>query len=431
MAINYEGRVINALLKNQDMVSIMGDDVGSMMVSHKDIWDFIWRYYQMHRTVVPTSVLKEEFEDFDLDESLEGATRHYVQALQEHTRVTALETMIAGASKELAKGNLPADKILLHFQKRVTEIQRQTGASRAIDVRDIEDANDHYDRVREQAALHNGQPGISFGFECMDKHYPTGMAPGHFIVLMGYSGLGKTWFGIKLMINAWLQGYSPLIINLEMTPEELRDRIYLLISEYTMDDLVKAQVDPENFTRWAQEFMEGKVEFNLVGNDTFGDFSVDMVQAKIEQYKPDVILLDYLGLFSDRARSSSEMERAKKTARELKQLATACRLPIVAITAVTGKDKKDRINPPEVAQVAFSSEIEYAANLAFAVHTHRDPVNQQAQRTEIVARKNRHGPLFSFDVKMDLDNGVIYEIDEKDQLDKLQENDELDWLDDE
>ena len=425
--MNHEARVLSSLVKKQDMISIMPLGVDELLVSHKDIWDFIWRYYQNNKEVVPASVLLEEFPDFDYDDSLEGATKHYVESLREHKATTDLQKVIAGATKALVDGNVKATDLLNHFSKRVSEIQRSTGMSRAIDIRDTDDAIEHYDRVRKISEEHGGQPGISFGYEYMDAHYRTGMGQGHFIVLMGYSGLGKTWFGIKTMINAWLQGYSPLIINLEMSPEELRDRIYFLISQYTMDDLVRANIDPAHFREWAKDFMKNKPEFNLVGAEGFGDFTVDMIQAKIEQFKPDIVMLDYLSLFSDRARSSDERIRTKKTARELKQLAMAAKVPIIAITAVTGKDKKDRINPPDVAQVAFSSEIEYAANLAFAVHTHRDPITQKALKTEIVGRKNRHGSLFSFFVKMDLDNGTIEEIPEDDQI--LEEED-LDFLDD-
>lgn len=427
--MNYEARVISSLVTRKDMVSVMPLSIGELFISHKNIWDFIWDYYQTNKEVVPPEVLIEKFEDFGelYEPDLKGTTRHYVAELREHKATADLHSVIAGATKALKSKSVSAEDLLKHFAKRVGEIQRESGMSRSVDIRDHEDAASYYEKVREQAALHGGQPGIKFGYDYMDENYRTGMGPGHFLVLMGYSGLGKTWFGIKLMINAWLQGYSPMIINLEMSPEELRDRIYFLISEYTMDDLVRADVDPENFSAWAKDRMKDMPEFTLIGQEGFGDFTVDMVQAKIEQFRPDVLMLDYLSLFSDRAKSSDERIRTKKTARELKQLAQATQTPILAITAVTGKDKKDRINPPDVAQVAFSSEIEYAANFAFAVHTHRDPITQKALNTEIVARKNRHGPLFSFLVQMDLEKGTIEEIKEEDQI--INDKD-MDFLDD-
>ena len=414
--MNYEAQFLSALLKNKDMISVLsGSSLKDIIVSHKDIWEFVYNYYQNNKETPPVSVVHERFPDFQYNDKLEGSSKHYKEVLVKAKTRTDLEYMITQALKALHSNEHDPTLILNHFMKRTTEISRETGSAVAVDLRDVGHATNHYAKVKALSDAHGGQPGIMSGFESFDKDYPTGFAAGHFVVLMGYSGLGKTWFGIKLMINAWLQGYSPMIINLEMSPEELRDRIYFLISEYTMDDLVKAKIDPENFKKWALDFMEGRAEFHLVGAEGFGDFTTDMVQAKIEQYKPDIVLCDYLQLFSDRSRSNSEIEKAKRTAREFKQLATAARIPIIVVTAVTGKDKKDRVNPPEIAQVAWSSEIEYAANLGFAVHTNRD-ANQMPKDTDIVFRKNRHGALTAFKVKMDLDKGTIKEIPPEDLM---------------
>lgn len=417
MSVTYEGRVIDALLKNGDMISILGEPMDSLMESHKDIWDFVKNYYQKYSELPTPGIVKEEFgDDFEHNENIEGATRHHIDTLRKKKLEAASEHLAKKFADSLASREVEVDKLLAHLQKRISDIQREAGVARVVDVRDHEDAVTHYKKVKQLSDLHDGRPGIPFGFEHMDEAYPTGMSAGHLIIALGYSGLGKTWFVIKLAINAWLNGYSPLIINLEMSPEELRDRIYFLISHYSMTDLVRANIDPDQFQAWAKEFMKNKPEFNLVGNDTFGSFSVDMVHSKIEQYKPDIVFLDYMGLFSDRAFSTDEKVRMKNLSRELKQLGTACKIPVVAISAVTGKDKKDRATPPHIAQVAWSSGIEYDANHAFAIHTHFDEATQKPVKTEIVCRKNRHGSLYDFFVKMNLEDGTIEEIPDAEQV---------------
>lgn len=413
---NHEARALSALLTNKDMVAALNQNAANLFVSHKDIWEFIYDYYRKYKELPPHNLVQERFEEFEYEEDIEGATGFYLQTLREKRNKQELERIIAGAAQALADGNGSPTAILDHLTRRLTETRRNAGLSRSLDVRDIDDAAREFDRRRELAALHDGQVGIPSGFEFIDQEYATGFAPGHFVVALGYSGLGKTWFIIKLAINAWLKGYKPLIICLEMTPEELRDRIYFLISQYSMDDLVRAQIDENEFLLWAKEYMKDKVEFSLIGNEGFGAFTTDMVAGKIEQFKPDIVFCDYLQLFSDRAMSPNEISRAKNTAREFKEIAMVTQIPVVVVSAVTGKDKKDRLNPPSISQVAWSSEIEYAANFAFAVHTHRDPVSQKPGRTEIVILKNRHGGLASFNVKMDLHNGVIEEMADEDQL---------------
>lgn len=414
--MNYEARALSALLVNKDMMSALSENAGNLFVSHESIWSFIYDYYKKYKEVPPHELVMNEFDDFEFDEEVPGKTGFHLQTLREKRNRQELERIILGAGEALKNKDGSATEILDHLTKRISETRRNAGLSRTLDVRDFDDAAIEFDRRRQLAALHDGQVGIATGFEYIDREYATGFAPGHFIVALGYSGLGKTWFIIKLAINAWLKGYKPLIICLEMTPEELRDRIYFLISHYNMDDLVRAEIDPAEFMLWAKEFMKDKVEFSLIGNEGFGAFTTDMVAGKIEQFKPDIVFCDYLQLFSDRAISPNEISRAKNTAREFKEIAMVTQIPVVVVSAVTGKDKKDRLNPPSISQVAWSSEIEYAANFAFAVHTHRDAVTQRPLRTEIVILKNRHGGLATFDVKMDLVNGVIEEIPEDEQL---------------
>jgi replicative DNA helicase len=420
--LNYEARALTALIKNQDMMQALSANAATLFVSHKDIWEFVYGYYRSYREVPASQVVLEQFDGFEFESELEGATGHHLNVLRTQKTKQELDRLIEGASEALDDGH-SAQSVLEHLVERTAMIQRNGGITRSVDVRDTDEACREFERRRELAALHGGQIGIPTGFKYIDDNYATGFAPGHFVVGLGYSGLGKTWFIIQLAINAWLKGYKPMIINLEMSPEELRDRIYFLISQYKMDELVRAEIDPDDFERWAKDYMEGKVEFLLFGNEGFGSFTTDMVAGKIEQYKPDIVFCDYLQLFSDRANSTNDVTRARATAREFKELAQASMIPIVVISAVTGKDKKDRLVAPSLAQVAWSSEIEYAANLAFAVHTHRDPITQKAKETEIVLLKNRHGGLASFNVKMDLDVGTITEI-EPDEMLAWQDDDE-------
>lgn len=426
--MNNEARVISALLKRKDLNSVLNNSPAKLFQSHKDIWDFVYNYYRKHREIPSVDAVMERYPDFEFVD-VPDATGHYVDMLRDDRMREEFEKLTAGATEALMKDPRNIGKIIKRFEKRTVEIQQSAGESRVLDVKNVDMALEHFDKVRQYRELHDGSPGIMTGFKEMDAAYPTGFAAGHFIVAMGYSGLGKTWFAIKLAINAWLEGNSVMFINLEMTPEELRDRILFLVSQYSMNDLIRAEIDLDEFQAWGRDFMAGKADFTLIGNEGFGAFTTSMVQAKIDQYKPNLVIADYLQLFSDSQMSGSEIERAKRTAREFKQLATATNVPIMVITAVTGKDKKDRVNPPDIAQVAWSSEIEYAANMAFAVHTHRDDEGN-AINTEIICRKNRHGPLFDFFVNINFEDGTITEIDPMDQVKYLDSDDKLNTGDD-
>ena len=126
-----------------------------------------------------------------------------------------------------------------------------------------------------------------------------------------------------------------------------------------------------------------------------------MLQAKIDIHRPDVVILDYMQLFMDNAKTQAMTPRMLNLSREIKLLAMSNELPIVSITAVTDEDGDKRDAPPTLKQVAWSRGIEYDANLAIAVHRPDD-----SDMVEIIGRKNRHGSLFDFYFDVQWDEGI-------------------------
>jgi replicative DNA helicase len=233
------------------------------------------------------------------------------------------------------------------------------------------------------------------------------MAPGHLIVAIGWPGKGKTWFTSYLACKAWEQGFKPMIISLEMSPENMRDRIYTMLGSglFKASDLSKGDINIDDFKSWGQKKFEGKNNFVLVSNEGAGDVTPATIQGKIDQHKPDLVILDYHQLFNDNKRSNSEVERNRNVSREFKLLAVTNNIPVIDITAATADDISDQDNPPMMSQVAWSKAIEYDADMAMAVHRHPG-----TNLIEIVSRKNRHGNEFAFHLDWDINRGIIKEL---------------------
>jgi replicative DNA helicase len=252
-----------------------------------------------------------------------------------------------------------------------------------------------------------GAPGILTGFDAIDKAYPTGMAPGHLIVAIGWPGRGKTWFTSYLACKAWEQGFKPMIVSLEMSPENMRDRIYTMMGSglFRASDFAKGDVNVDTFRSWGQKRFENKNGFILVSNEGMGEVNANTVQAKIDQHKPDLVILDYHQLFSDNKRSNGATERNMNVSREFKMLAMTNNIPVIDITAATMDDITDQDAPPMLSQVAWSKAIEYDADMAIAIHKYTD-----TNMIEVVSRKNRHGQEFNVFLDWDINRGIIKEI---------------------
>lgn len=402
--MNTEAEVISAVCKNKDISTLLADNVDELFTSHKDIWDGLKSYYYKFKAVPEPGILTEKFKDFEMVKT-DAATGYYLDKLKNEFLSNRLKSIILQSGSALKED--AAGRVLADMQSKLASLSKFTNNVRDLDVTDIEAAERHFASVKERSAVMGGAPGILTGFEAIDKAYPTGMAPGHLIVAIGWPGRGKTWFTSYLACKAWEQGFKPMIISLEMSPENMRDRIYTMLGSglFKASDFSKGDVNIDDFRSWSTKKFEGKNSFVLISNEGTAEVTPATVQGKIDQHKPDLVILDYHQLFNDNKRSHSEVERNRNISREFKLLAVANNIPIIDITAATADDVSDQDNPPMMSQVAWSKAIEYDADMAMAIHRYPD-----TNLIEVVSRKNRHGSNFAFYLDWDINRGIIKEL---------------------
>lgn len=402
--MNTEAEVISAVCKNKDISTLLADNVDEIFTSHRDIWESLKSYYYKFKAVPEVGILSERFKDFE-PVNTKAETGYYLDKLKNEYLSSRLKSILiqsGSALKEDAAGRVIAD-----MQTKLSQLSKFTNNVRDLDVTDLESAANHFASVKERSAAMGGSPGILTGFDAIDKAYPTGMAPGHLIVAIGWPGRGKTWFTSYLACKAWEQGFKPMIVSLEMSPEDMRNRIYTMMGSglFRASDFAKGDVNIDDLKSWGSKKFENKNGFVLVSSEGMSDVSANTVQAKIDQHKPDLVILDYHQLFSDTKRSSGATERNMNISREFKMLAMTNGIPVIDITAATMDDITDQDAPPMLSQVAWSKAIEYDADMAIAIHKYTN-----TNMVEVVSRKNRHGQDFNVFLDWDINRGIIKEI---------------------
>lgn len=203
--------------------------------------------------------------------------------------------------------------------------------------------------------------------------------------------------------NAWRAGYRPLIISLEMDKEQEMARMHTILNageRFTGSQLMSGQnIDINNYRDWARETFEGKQPIHLVTSEGVDSADQFFVQAKIDQYKPDLVVLDYHTLFEDGRGGRGETESAKNLSKDFKRIALRNRVPIIDVTGVTMDDgHNDR--PPELNEIAWSKQLSYDADMVLAIH--REP---DSELFHVVTRKTRRCPPFAFYLRWNLDTG--------------------------
>jgi len=404
MGMREEVEVISAVCKNKDIHILYENNVDSMIKSCADVWDFVKEYYNETKQIPDKDLLATRFRDFEPVDA--GPTIYHVNRLKETFLDDSLRNAVKRAAQLLQDNQ--SSNALSSLNSDISSISRLTAKVRDIDVTDVDDALAHFEKTRQAAK--NGDVGIKTGIAAFDICLPMGISKGQLGILLAYPAIGKSWMAMYLAVKAWENGRVPMILSLEMTEQEVRNRIFTIAGDgkFSHRSISAGRIDEQEFKDWADKNVVGKQPFKIISNDGGSEVTPNVIRAKIDQYKPDIVFIDYLQLMQDNAGTGqNETVKIKNLSRELKLLAISEQVPIIAIASATPDDASDLESVPQLGQVAWSRQIAYDADWVLAMGR-----KQNSDALECAFRKNRHGFLGDFIMFADFDKGKFEEIDD-------------------
>jgi len=396
---DVESKVISAVLKDKQIHVLLQANVENLLRTHKDIWEFVRLYSEQNGSVPPVSLVAEKFRDFIPEENV-GATKHHLDELQSEYLNDSMKEILRNVASDIQAGNTIA--ALEEMIKKTSELKKNTSAIRDIDATDINSAIEYFKEVKRQQDL--GIVGIRTGLPGFDDFLPAGILPGQLGVFLAYPGIGKSWLSLYFAVQAWKQGKSPLVISLEMSETEVRNRVLTIMGEgvWSHRKLSSGEIDTEDLKRWHSQHIEGKPPFYIVSNDTGGEINPSVLRGKIDQYKPDFVIVDYLQLMSPNQKSDNETVRMKNLSRELKLMAISEEVPIIAISSATPDDVTKLDTVPTLGQTAWSRQIAYDSDWVIAMGR-----GSNSDVMEVAWRKNRNGMMTDFFIQVDFNKGFF------------------------
>jgi len=394
---NTEAKLISAVLEDKQVHVLLQANIDNLLRTHNDVWDFIRNYFEHNSAVPPVSLVVEKFRDFEPISGI-GATKHHLEELQSEYLTDSLKDILRSAAGDVQQGE--GNKALDNLITQTSELKKNTSAIRDIDVTDLESAVAYFENLKVQQAA--GHVGIKTNLPGFDNYLPSGIMPGQLGVFLAYPGIGKSWMALYFAVQAWKQGKTPLVISLEMSETEVRNRVFTIMGEglWSHRKLSNGDVEMDMLKMWHAKHLQGKPEFHIISNDQGGEINPSVLRGKIDQYKPDFVIVDYLQLMAPNQKSDNETVRMKNLSRELKLMAIGEEVPIIAISSATPDDVNDLSTVPTLGQTAWSRQIAYDADWVIALGrgTNSDVI-------ECAFRKNRNGFMGDFLVQVDFDKG--------------------------
>ena len=395
--MNLEAKTLSAVLNDKQVHVLLQANVDTLLRTHKDVWDFIRKYYEQNQTVPPVDVVETKFRDFDYIKET-GATKHHLDELRTEYLNDNIKIMLRSAANEVQDGK--AMEALDSLVTETANLKRLTSTVRDLDVSNVDDTIAYFEQVKK--LQESGSHGIYTGLAGFDNYLPSGITPGQLGVILAYPAIGKSWFVLYLAVQAWKNGKSPLIVSLEMTEAEVRNRILTILGAgmWSHRKLSKGDVEIDMMKKWYAKTFDGKPSIHVISNEGIGDVTPSVLRGKMDQYHPDIVFVDYLNLMNSNQRTENEVVKMKNLSRELKLLAISEEIPVVAISSATPDDVTDMNSVPTLGQTSWSRQIAYDADWLLALGRAAN-----SDVLEAVFRKNRNGFLGEFVVQVDFDSG--------------------------
>ena len=307
----------------------------------------------------------------------------------------------------------PVNELLEKTEKSVFNVTQVFIQNKLIHINDI--LNQRYE---EFAEIHENpdaikQHRLQLWFKNLDNK--TGWLKWwDLVILAARPAMWKTAFSLNLAQNVWLSGKNVAVFSLEMSKEQLTDRMIAATMEIDSWKLAKWELEDHEFAKiW--EAMEKLSEANIYIDDSAGwsltDLKSKCRRLKIESWL-DLIIIDYLQLMSN-WNSMNRVQEISEISRWLKSLARELSVPIIALSQLSRAVEQRPDKRPVMSDLRESGAIEQDADMILMIYREEyyDEFTEKKWITEVFMRKNRSGPIWTIELMFNKNSQKFMEIE--------------------
>lgn len=259
-----------------------------------------------------------------------------------------------------------------------------------------------FDRLDELHKQVGGLRGVPTGFRDLDGKL-AGMQDGNLLILAARPGTGKTAMILNMAQHMTVHEKIPVgIFSLEMSKEELVDR--LLVSQADIDawKLKTGKLTDEDFTKLSDAMGE-LAEAPLFIDDTPGINILEMrTKARRLQMEHGVrlIIIDYLQLADAGRRFDNRVQEVSMISQSFKNLARELRIPVLACSQLSRAVESRGTRIPELSDLRESGSIEQDADVVMFMYREEQDMDKWTDQipTKLRIAKHRNGPLAEIDL---------------------------------
>jgi len=243
-----------------------------------------------------------------------------------------------------------------------------------------------------------------------------GFQGGDMVILAARPSMGKTAFALNLAQKIGGKDKTVAIFSLEMSKEQLTDRLISANVGINSWKLAKGEIEDSDFIALG-ESLENLGKTNIYIDDSGGgnllEFKSKARRLKMESGL-DIIIIDYLQLMSHgNGNHFNRVQEISEISRGIKSLARELNIPILALSQLSRAVESREVKKPQLSDLRESGSIEQDADIVMMLYRddYYDSMSEKRDIIEISVKKNRNGPTGTVEMKFEKANQKFLEID--------------------
>lgn len=293
----------------------------------------------------------------------------------------------------------PIEELLEEAEKSLFSVSQTFIRDRFIHIKEV--LSNTYDKIIElhDPATKDKYRGVPTGFNDLDTIL-SGFQPADLIILAARPSMGKTSFALNIAQNIAQKKYTCGIISLEMSKEQLVERMFCSLLQVDSWKLRTGQLTEEDQMRMGN-VMDELYSMKIFIDDSVGN-SIAELRAKARRLQMEhglhFLIIDYLQLMSAGKASYGQTNRVQEISeisRSLKGLARELKIPILALSQLSRAVEQRPSKIPQLSDLRESGAIEQDADVVMMMYRDDYYEEDSAKKgiTDIYIRKHRNGPI--------------------------------------
>ncbi len=274
-------------------------------------------------------------------------------------------------------------------------------------------------RYEEFAAIHADptmaqHSSIPIGYASFDFKL-GGFKRGDLVILAARPSMGKTAMSLNFAQNVAETGRHVAIFSLEMSKEQLTDRLIAAAMAVDSWKLQKGKLSEDEFAKMG-DALERLSRSKIYMDDSPAGAGLVELKSKARRLKMesglDLVIIDYLQLMSN-GNSMNRVQEVSEISRGLKSLARELDVPVIALSQLSRALEARPDKRPVMSDLRESGSIEQDADVIMMLYRddYYNEFSESPGITNILIRKNRNGPTGQVDLKFEKQQQKFYEVE--------------------